>query len=84
MSQVNAATTAPVTVMYSSAFTTIGSMTPISMGLAAALCHCDVILPPPVIPRDNKGVIGLTTVLQQQPLSQMTSKAYANYAMGHP
>ena len=34
--------------------------------------------------RDSGGVVGLTTVPQQQPPSQMHLQAYANYAMGPP
>ena len=35
-------------------------------------------------PRHSGGVVGLTTVQQQQPPSQMPLQAYANYAMGSP
>ena len=42
----------------------------------------DVVLPWPLIPRNSGGVVGLATVLQQQPQSQMPFQAYANYALG--
>ena len=41
----------------------------------------DVFLLPPVTPR-HSGDVGLATVPQQQPPSQMPLQAYANYAMG--
>ena len=34
--------------------------------------------------RDTGGIVGLPIVLQQQPLSQMSPQAYANYTMGPP
>ena len=36
------------------------------------------------MPRGSGGVIGLASVLQQQPSSSMPLLAYANYAMGSP
>ena len=51
-------------------------------GLDAASGRYDVVLPPPLILRDTiRGVVGLATVPQQQPQSQMPSQTYANYAM---
>ena len=45
----------------------------------------DVVLLPQLIPRDMiRGFAGPMNVLQQQPQSQMPSKAYAYYAMGPP
>ena len=54
------------------------------MGLPATSDQHDVVLPPPLTPRHSGGVIGLATVLQQQPPSQMSFQAYGNYAMGPP
>ena len=79
-------TTPPVTVVcssISSLLTTI-TMDPCLMGLPAVSGQHDVVLPPLLIPRDSGGVVGLATVLQQQPQSQMPLQAYAKYAMGPP
>ena len=79
-------TTPPVTFVYSSASTktTTVTMAPTSLGQTAALYQHDV-LPSPLILRDTiRGLVGLATVLQQHPQSQMPSQAYANYAMGPP
>ena len=54
------------------------------MGLPVTMGQCDVVLPPPLMPRCSGGVIGLATVSQQQPPSLMPLQAYANYAMGSP
>ena len=47
------------------------TMAPSLMGLPAVLT-----------PRNSWGVVGLATVVQQQPPSQMPLQAYANYAFG--
>ena len=54
------------------------------MGLPATLGQDDVVLLPPQTPRHSGGVVGLATVLQQEPPSQMALHAYANYAMSPP
>ena len=78
-------TTPPVTVV-SSGLSSVSSVTkaPSLMGLPAALSQCEVVLPPPLIPRGSGGVIGLASVPQLQPLSSMPLLAYANYPMGSP
>ena len=42
----------------------------------------NMFITPPLMPGDTGGVVGLATVLQQQPQSQMPSKAYIHYAKG--
>ena len=60
-------------------------MAPTSMGLAVALGLYDVALPLSLILKNTiRDVVGLTTVPQQQPQSQIPSQAYAKYAMGIP
>ena len=49
---------------------------------AAALGLQDVDLPPLLLQRVTRDVVGLATVLQQLPQSQVPFQAYANYAMG--
>ena len=56
---------------------------PTLMGLPMTLGQHYVVLPPPLMPRDTKGVVCLTTVLQQQPQSQMPPQGCSNCAMGH-
>ena len=77
-------TTLPVTVVYSgtSSFLMIATMTPTLIGLLATLGQHDVVLPQPLIPWDTRGVVGPTTVPQQQSQFQMPFQVYANYAMG--
>ena len=60
------------------------TMVPSLMGLPAMLDQCDVFLQLLLAVRDSEGVVGLATVLQQQPQSQMPLQAYADYAMGPP
>ena len=57
---------------------------PSLMGLPLTLGQSDVVLPPLLTPRYSGGVIGLTTVSQQQPPSLIPLQAYANNAMGSP
>ena len=87
MSQVPATTTTlPVMTVCSSASTTTTTVVMVltSMEIAAASSEHDVVLLPPLIPRDTIiGVVGLTTVLQQ-PKTQMPPQAYAHYDMGPP
>ena len=52
------------------------------MGLPATLGQHDVVLPPSLSLRNTRGLVGLTTVLQQQPQSHMPPHVFANYAMG--
>ena len=87
MSQSTATTTTPhVTVMYSSALavTITVTMGPTLMGLSATSGQHDLVLLLLVMPRNTGDVVGLTTLLQQQPQSQMPLQAYATYAMGPP
>ena len=58
------------------------TMAPSLMGLPATLDQCDVVLPLPLTLGCPGGLIGLASVLQQQPPSLMPLQAYANYAMG--
>ena len=60
------------------------TVAPAMVGPPAALGQQDVVLPPVLIPRDTRGVVGLATVQQQPPQSQMSFQAYVNYAMGLP
>ena len=78
-------TTTPVTVV-SSGLSSVSSVTvaPSLMGLPATLHQCEVVQPPPLMLRGSGGVIGLASVLQQQPPSLKPLLAYANYAMGSP
>ena len=68
---------------YFSVFTMV-TMAPTLIGLPATSGQYDLDLPPLLMPKYTIGVVGLTTVLQQQPQSQMPLQAYANYAMGPP
>ena len=74
-------TTPPLMVVCSgaSSITTAVMLPP--QGPKAALVQQDVFLPPPLMPRDTRGVVGLTTVPQQLLQSLMPFQAYANYAM---
>ena len=76
----------PVTVVCSSmsSLLTTATMHPSLMGLSATLGQHDVVLPPLLILRNSGGVVGLASVPLQQPQSQMSLQAYANYAMGPP
>ena len=81
-----AMTTTPPAMVVSSGLLSVSSVTvaPSLMGLPATLGQSEVVLPPPLMPRGSGGVIGLTSVLQQEPASSMPLLAYANYAMGSP
>ena len=86
MYSVTATNTAPpLTVVYSwaSPITLTVSMASTFVGLAALDQH-DVVLPPQLNLRDIiRSYVGLISVLQQQqPQYQMSSQAYANYAVG--
>ena len=69
----------------SSLITTMVTVAATSVGLTTFGQH-DVVLLPRMILRDTiRGSACLTTLPQQeQPQSQMSSQAYANYAMGPP
>ena len=54
------------------------------MGLPATSGQHEVVLPPLLTLWHSAGDVGLATVLQQQPPSQMPFQAYAIYAMGPP
>ena len=54
------------------------------MGLPATSGQHDVVLPALLTLRYSKSVVGLATVPQQKPPSQMPLQAYANYALGAP
>ena len=57
---------------------------PSLIGLPATSGQHDVIVLPPLTPRHSGNVVGLATVQQQQPTSQMPLQAYANYVIGPP
>ena len=80
------ATTPQVTVVYSGTLSLLSvvTMVPSLMGLPATSGVHDVVLLPPLTPRLSGGVVGLATVLKQEPPSQMPLQVYANYAMGLP
>ena len=71
MSQVTVTTTTPpTTVVCSGAATTTKTLTmlPTHEGQEAALCQHDVVVPPYLMLMDTmRCIVGLTTVLQQQP-----------------
>ena len=75
-----------VTVVWSgmSCLLSLVTMAPSLMGLPATSGQHDVVLSPLLTPRCSRSVVGLATVLQQQPLFQMSLQAYANYAIGPP
>ena len=81
-----AMTSTPSVMVVSSGLSSISSLTmaPSVTGLPATLSQCEVVLSPPLTLRCPGGVIGLVSVLQQQPPSSMPLLAYANYAMGSP
>ena len=76
-------TTPPVTVVCSgtSSLLTTVTMAPSLMGLPVISGQHDMVLPPLLTLRNSGGVVGLDTVPQQQPQSQMPLQAHANYAM---
>ena len=81
MSQATATTTTlPLTMCSNAYFVTSLVMRPPSR--STSISSIGVVLPPPLIPWDTRGVIGLATVLQQLPQSQMPFQAYVDYAMG--
>ena len=74
-------TTTPVTVVSSSMSSlSLVTMAPFLMGLPAILGQ-DVVLPQPLTPKHSGSLVGLATVPQQQPPSQIPLQAYANYAI---
>ena len=80
-------TISPVTVVCSSALVTTVTVTVAfpCVQLATALCQHDVALPPSLILRSTvRGVVGLGTVPQQKPQSQIPYQACVSYAMGPP
>ena len=81
-----ATTTTPPVMVVSSGLSSVSSVTmaPSLMGLPTTLGQCEVVQPPPFMPRGPGGVIGLASVLQQLPPYLMPLLAYANYAMGSP
>ena len=85
MSQATTATTTtpPVTFVCcsTSSLTVTVTMAPTLMGLPVTLGQHDVDLLAPLMLRDTGSVVGLNTVLQQLPQSQVSCQAYANYAM---
>ena len=78
------ATTTPVTVV-SSGMSSLSSVTmaPSLTGLPVTFGQHDV-LPPPLTLRCPGGVMGLTSLPQQQPPCLVPLQAYANYAMSSP
>ena len=85
-STATAVTTTPlVTVEYSNiSLLSMVTMAPTLMGLPATSGHQDVVLLPLLTPRHSRCVVGLVTMQQQQPPSQMPLQAYANYTIGPP
>ena len=82
-----ATTTPPLMTVVCSSTSSLLSMVTISpslMGPPATSGQHDVVLSPLLMPRHSGSVVGLATVPQQQPQSQMPLEAYANYAMGPP
>ena len=79
-------TNTPLVMVVSSGLPSISSVTmSLSLaGLPATLGQHEVVLPPPLMLRCPRGVIGLASVPQQQPPSSVPLLAYANYAMGSP
>ena len=85
MLQVTVTTNTLLVTVVSSASTTTATVTLAVVGPAVVLCKHDVVLLATLIPRDTIGsVVGLTTVLLQQPQFQMPSQAYVSYAIGPP
>ena len=70
-------TTPPVTVVSSgtSSLFSIVTMATSLTGLPATSGQHDVVLLPPLTPRHSGSVVGLATVLEQQPPSQMPLQA---------
>ena len=79
-------TTTPLAMVVSSGLSSVLSVTvaPSLMVLPATLGQHEVVLPPPLMARGSRGVIGLASVPQQQTPSSMPLLVYANYAMGSP
>ena len=79
-----AMTTFSLTMMVSPGLSSLSLVTvaPSFMGLPVTVGQCDMVLPPPLIPRCSGGIIGLATMSLHQPPSLMPLQAYANYAMG--
>ena len=79
-------TTPPVAFVCSSTWTitTTVKMVATSVGLAAASGKQDMVMPSLLILKKLICIVGLVTVLQQQPKSHMPSQAYVNYPMGYP
>ena len=79
-------TTTHVTVVCSNTPSCLSAVTmaPSLMRLPAKSGQHNVVLPSLLTPKNSRGVVGLATVPQQQPQSQMPLQAYANYAMGPP
>ena len=90
MSHISATTavpaTSPMTVVCSSISSLLStfSMAPSLNGLTATSGQHDVVMPPMLKPRYSGGVVGLATVPQQEPQSQIPLQAYANYVLGPP
>ena len=51
-------------------------------GPSASSYQKDMVLPPLLMPLDTSGVIGIPTVSQQLPQSQVIFQAYADYTIG--
>ena len=79
-STTTAKTTTPLVTEVSSGTLSLLSkvtMVPSLMGLPATSGQHDVALPPLLTPRHSRSVVGLASVPQQQPPSQMPLQAYA-------
>ena len=78
-----ATTTIPVTFVWSGKSSVLSpvTMAPSLIGLPVTTGQHDVVLQPPPTLGNSGGVVGLATVLQQQPQSQIPLQVHANYAM---
>ena len=81
-----AMTTTPPVMVVSSGLSSVSSVTiaPSLMGIPAMLGQCEVVQPPPLMPRGPGHVFDPASVPQQQPPSSMPLLAYANYPMSSP
>ena len=81
-----AMTTTPLVTVVSSVMSSLSSVTmaPSLTRLPATLGQHNVVLPQPLTLRCSGAILGLASVLQQQPPSLVPLQAYANNAMGSP
>ena len=81
-----AMTTTPPVIVVFSGMSSLSSITMVTSlkGLPATLGQHDVVLLPLLTPRHSGGVVGIATMPQQLPPSQMPIHTYPNYAMDPP